>query len=285
MKFLSGYAGLWIPLLICFSIFWIARAEANDWRSRIKADQEINREDINEELIFGREVAARMLGKYKLYENPVLQKYVALAGNTVALNTNRPEVDFHFAILDTADINAYAAPGGFVFITKGALMIMQDEAELSGVLAHEIAHITERHIVKELNIHGTEASTASTLSRAIGGAGFESAKIAFYQTVDKAMNILFSDGYKREDEVQADMDAVIYCILAGYDPSGLSRYLKRAGSAGEKKTDVLDRTHPGHQMRADWIQKTIRQEGAEAVKLKENKARFLQTMKESGIKE
>ncbi|MEW6213643.1 MAG: M48 family metalloprotease [Nitrospirota bacterium] len=282
----GGYRGIFGGLfLLLFTIFNLvfslppSSAEQN-WRQRVSAAVEkVSKEDITEEVIFGREIAARILGKYSLYNNPQLMRYVNLVGNSIALNTNRPEIEFHFAVLDTAEINAYAAPGGYVFVTRGALARMQDESELAGVLAHEIAHITERHIVKELNIRATEESPVSGLARAIGGAGYEAAKVAFYQAINKAMDILFKDGYKREDEIQADKTAVLFCALSGYDSSGLVRYFERLNSIKGKQTEVLDRTHPAYDSRLSWLKETISKEGVDTARAKTNKERFSETMK------
>ena len=133
----------------------IHAGEGDGWRRRVSAEStDIAREDVSEEIRFGREIAARMVGRFGLYNDPQLMKYVNLVGRSLSQSTNRPELDFHFAVLNTSEINAYAAPGGYVFVTRGAIEKMQDESELAAVLAHEMTHINERHVVKELNIEG-----------------------------------------------------------------------------------------------------------------------------------
>ena len=255
-----------------------AEADAS-WRQRVSsADAEVIRDDVREEVTFGREIAARMVGRYGLYDNDQITRYVNLVGKTIALSTNRPELDFHFGVLNTDEINAYAAPGGYVFVTRGALMKMQDEAELAGVLAHEIGHIVERHVVKELNIHGVEGSASSGLARLIGG-GSDAARLAFYQSVDKALDILFKTGYKRDDEVQADRDALLFCALAGYDPAGLVRYFERLNAAKGKNTEVLDKTHPSYETRITWFKSTMTEEGMDPGAFKTFKERFAETAK------
>jgi len=193
--------------------FQPASAE-EDWRRRPSAGDVVEKEDIQAEIAFGREVAARLIGRYRLYDNESVLKYVTLVGRTLTQNTNRPEIEFHFAVLDTPEINAYAAPGGYVFVTKGALEKMQDESELAGVIAHEVAHISEKHVVKELKIKGDESSATAGLARLIGGTS-DAARSAFAQAVDKAMDVLLKDGYKREDEVQADRTGFIRDLLWG----------------------------------------------------------------------
>ena len=110
----------------------LAPAVEENFRQRTSMGDVVTTTDIAAEIEFGREVAARILGRYSVYDKPALIKYVNLVGLSLAQNTNRPELEFHFSILNSSDINAYAAPGGYVFITKGALELMKDESELAG---------------------------------------------------------------------------------------------------------------------------------------------------------
>ena len=273
--------------LVCLAlsaVLWGAppssSADDQAWRQRVPAGQEAGStsEDVNEEVRFGREVAARMIGRYGLYQNDQLTRYVNLVGLTLAGNANRPELTYRFAVLNTSDINAYAAPGGYIFVTRGALEKMQDESELAGVLAHEIVHVNERHVVRELGIRATDDSAASGLARMIGG-GSETARVAFTQAVDKAVDILFKTGYKREDEVQSDTGAVAICAIAGYDPAGLVRYFERINASKGKNTEVLDKTHPIYDTRIALLKETIAKEGIVSGNYKTQKERFDETMK------
>ncbi len=256
-----------------------ADEQATNWRQRMSSEStDVAKDDVAEEIRFGREVAARMIGRFGLYDNPRLLKYVNLVGHALAVNTNRPEIEFHFAVLNTDEINAYAAPGGYVFVTRGALAKMQDEAELAAVLGHEMTHINERHVVKELNIHGTEGSAAGGLARLIGG-GTEAARVAFFQSVDKALDMLFKTGYGREDEIQADRGAVLLCALSGYDPSALERYFERIGTIKGKATETIDKTHPPFEDRIAWLKDMITKEGIDTGSLADFKERFLDVQK------
>ncbi len=262
-----------VVLLLAFPASPRAAESEGQWRNRVSSGSDVEQSDITEEVRFGREVAARIIGRYGLYENPAVTKYVNLVGTVVAMNASRPEIDFRFAILNTDEINAFAAPGGYVFITKGALLKMQDEAELAGVIAHEIGHVVEKHVVKELNIRGSDDSAVSGLARAIGGST-DAARAAFAQAVDQAMDILFKNGYKREDETQADRDAVMLCALSGYEPSGLVHYFDRIKAAKGKQTEVLDKTHPSYDARIAWLNDTITKEGIESGNYKNYMDRF-----------
>ncbi len=258
-----------------------AAGKDENWRQRVSVSDDLTSSDVAAEMRFGREVAARVLARYGLYDNAQLTKYVNLVGNAVALNTGRPELQFHFGVLDTEEINAYAAPGGYVFVTKGALARMQDEAELAGVLAHEIAHIAERHVVKELNIKGSDPSGAGGLAMVIG-APTEAARTAFSQFVDKAVDMLFKDGYKRDDEAQADRDAVMFTALTGYDPAALSRYFERLLRIKGGRTEILDKTHPAYDVRIAAMKTVMNDEGMTAGSYKTNKERFADALKQYG---
>lgn len=254
-------------------------ADQQPWRQRVSAaPPETTSDDVSEEVRFGREVAARLLGRYGLNNEDRLTTYVNLVGQSLATNSNRPELQYHFAVLNTSEINAYAAPGGYVFITKGAIDKMQDESELAGVIAHEMGHINGKHVVKELDIKATEGSAAAGLARLIGG-GTESARIAFSKAVDKAMDTLFTTGYKREDEIQADKGSVMQCAVTGYDPAGLVRYFERIGAAKGKPTEVLDKTHPPYDARITLMKETITEASLDSSALKTHKERFTEVMK------
>jgi predicted Zn-dependent protease len=253
-------------------------AKSSNWRQRDSFSDDLSASDVSEEIRFGREVSARIISRSGLYDNQILNRYVNLVGNAIAFNTGRSEVQFHFGVLDTNDINAYAAPGGYVFITKGAIARMQNEAELAGVLAHEIAHIVERHIVKELGIKSSETSGTADLAMIIG-APTEAARTAFSKFVDKAVDMLFKEGYKREDEAQADRDAVTFCALTGYDPAALSKYFERLSLIKGKTTEVLDKTHPSYDARIANMKTVIAEEGMSAGNYQTRKERFIETVK------
>ena len=124
-------------------------AAESDFRRRAHAvnSNEFETGDIQAEVAFGREIAARILGREPLRDNAELARYVTLIGQALALNSGRSELSFYFAVLDSEQVNAYSTPGGYVFVTRGALKQMRDEAELAAVLAHEIAHVQLRHII------------------------------------------------------------------------------------------------------------------------------------------
>ena len=106
--------------------------------------------DEPEEIELGRAVASAVGSRYTLLRDEPLTRYVALVGNSVALQSDRPDIRYYFGVLDTDEVNAFAAPGGYVFITRGTLRLMRDEATLAGVLGHEIGHIALKHHVSAI---------------------------------------------------------------------------------------------------------------------------------------
>ena len=218
-----------------------AHADAGGFHSRLTrhagTPAEMRR-DVEAEIRFGRDIAAHILARYPLYNDEKQTRYVNLVGKALALHAPRNELDFHFAILDTDSVNAYSAPGGYVFITRGLLNTMRDESELAAALAHEIAHVTLRHVVKALNIHAAETNAQAGFAHLLSGFG-DPTKAAFTQAVGKAMDILFNDGLSKADELAADRTAVMLLADTGYDPGARP-------SAGTHQGSPR-RTHQDHQ--------------------------------------
>src|SRR5512143_1368515 len=260
--------------VLCPSSIPAAQPEEN-WRDRISTEAGVvATSDIVEEIRFGRAVAARIIGRYGLYENTQIMIYINLVGQTIARGANRPEIEFHFAVVNGEEIKAFGVPGGYIFITKGALREMRDESELAGVLAREVGHIAEKTAVRELNIRGIEDTGVSGLAQIIGGST-DPVRVAFLKAVGKAMDMLFVKGYKREEDAKADEDAVILCAMAGYDPSGLVRYMDRTRVAAGKQTGALDGTQTSIEVRIDRLKAFIFQEGADAGDFKTYEKRFI----------
>ncbi len=212
--------------------------------------------DLEAEVTFGRDIAARILGRIPLYQDRTVNRYVTLVGRALTLQGNRPELDYHFAVLDDDAVNAYSAPGGYIFVTRGALALMEDEAELAAVLAHEIAHVNLRHIVQRFNVRGREDSGIGALGRLLG-AGGDSARIAFAHAVNQVMALLFETGYNQSDELEADAEATLMLAAAGYDPTALRRYLTRLGKNPERQ----GKTHPSSRARLAALDRLIDGQG------------------------
>lgn len=259
--------------------------EPASFRERISSQKEMTfiSKDVEEEVLFGREIAARILGRIELLDNEKLNRYVNLVGKAVATHAVRSEIEYRFAVLDTKEINAYSTPGGYIFVTKGALQLMENEAELAAVLAHEVAHVSLRHIVKELDIRASDESPFSTFARFIGG-GSDPAKALFNQSVEKALTVLFKDGYKRADELEADKIAILLTALSSYKKDALINYLKRLANVKGSGRDDVGKTHPLYEERFSYIEKEMAQLGGSPETGVTNRDRFIDIMKNTKIK-
>jgi len=229
--------------------------------------------DVEKEVLFGREVAAIILADRKLDADDELNRYINLVGQSIVRHSNRPELAYFFAVVESSEINAYAVPGGYIFITTAALDLIRDEAELAAVLAHEIAHVADRHIVKALDIRADDESMTAMVSKIMGSTA-ESANVIFYQAVDHALALLFSKGLSRKDEYDADMQAVFLSAFAGYDPSAYPRLLTRLAGTEQQKRSELGNTHPSLDDRIKRIENTIRNQGLSTAENLTNEQRY-----------
>ncbi|MDH5300106.1 MAG: M48 family metalloprotease [Gammaproteobacteria bacterium] len=254
-------------------MFFSANSVAGDFHQREHQVtlQQITDNDIQAEIEFGQNIAARILGRVPLLNNPKLTEYVNLVGQSLASNANRPELGFRFAVLDADFVNAYSTPGGYVFITRGALQKMEDESELAAVLAHEIAHIGERHIVNSFKIKGKDENENVTGAARLLSGGKDSAAAAFLQALDQAVDLLFKTGFNHDDEYGADTQAILLLASTGYDVHALKRYLKRVDN---RHSTQEASTHPISQQRFTAIDDVIKSEGLNDFKGATAKSRF-----------
>lgn len=197
----------------------------------------------DEEANIGRVVAARVLATYPLLDDSDLQTYVTLVGNTVAAYSSRPTLEWHFAVIDTPIVNAFSAPGGFVFITSGALKDIHSEAELATLLGHEIAHVTQKHILREIkrgnviSAGADLAQSASNNSALTDEFGKKVGQIAY----DK----LFNTGLGRADENEADKLGVQLADAAGYRAAAFIDFVETLHKLeGTSELKQLTKTHP-----------------------------------------
>jgi beta-barrel assembly-enhancing protease len=213
---------------------------------------------VKRELQYGRLLAAQILKKYPVLNDEKAVMYVNKVGKSVAMFSGRTDIEYHFGILDTEGINAFATPGGYIFITKGALVNMSNEAELAGVLAHEIAHVNMKHIMKELPPPRETGGFVSFVASILVARG-AAVSGAFSEVVNKATELLFSKGYKRDDEFEADRVALQYAAETGYFPGGLPQFIKKIQSFKESHgSAVVYNTHPSNNERLSAIEKAMK---------------------------
>ena len=195
-----------------------------------------------QEQAIGQASAAKLINVFHLYNNPDMNRYVNLVGTAVARQSGRSVV-YHFGILDTDVVTAVSLPGGYVFITRGALANLKNEAELAGVLAHEIAHVDRRHLEKEVRAQKT-AQFAKEEAASHVPAGAELVNIAG-NVVTRALTLQVS----RDKESEADKVGVDLSAKAGYDAAGLRNFLQFLTSVPatpdtKKALGLWGSTHP-----------------------------------------
>ena len=172
----------------------------------------------DEEIKLGAGVSERVRERYGVVQDPAVHRYVTLVGSLLVRRSTRPSLPFKFIVLDTDGVNAFAAPGGFIHITRGALGLMSSEAELAGVLAHEISHVTEKHTVNAVRKNkliqiGAEESI--TKNPELWG-----------KLVDVTSDLVMA-GFGRGEEMESDRDGLAMADAAGYAPAGLGDFLDR----------------------------------------------------------
>ena len=214
--------------------------------------QEDNIQDVKEEVLIGKGMAAKVLGTFGHYNNSEANNYVNLIGQTLVGKIGRPEIKYYFAVLDSDEVNAFAAPGGYIFVTKGLLAFCKNESELAGVIAHEIAHVNQKHMYKEIKTK-REVSVGENITRILSRGGSDLSS-SLSSTITKGMEMLLDNGLTHNDEFNADSVGVIYSMSSGYNPTSLKLFLSRLELQHGLK---LSKTHPPFPIRLEKLQKTL----------------------------
>lgn len=213
-----------------------------------------------QEAAIGQASAAKMFHAFGAYDNPPMTKYVNLVGNTVAQSGARHDIQYHFAILNSEIVNAFAMPGGYIFITRGALANLQNESELAGVLAHEVAHVDGRHLEKEVRAKKTTSWAVEEGTAKVPGAAELNA------LTNDLISRALTSRYSQDKESEADKKGVQFAANAGYDPSGLVTFLQRmqiaSSSAADKRALGMlgGKTHPPFDQRVAALQPIVAQQ-------------------------
>jgi len=193
-----------------------------------------------DEIKIGREIAGNLLGASPLVKDEELQKYVNRVGRWVALQSERPDLPWHFGVIESNDINAFATPGGNVLITKGLYRKLANEAELAGVLGHEIGHVVKKHQLKLLQKQQFLDTGASLLGEK-AGKNSDAVKKLIGNGAEICARSLDKDA-----EFEADRIGMVLSARAGYDPYGLPEVLQEIGHVSKNDSSValLFKTHP-----------------------------------------
>jgi len=203
-----------------------------------------------DEYLLGRAVAANILAIYKPYTaNPALTNYVNLICQAIVINSPYPEIfnGYHVLVLDSPELNAFASPGGHIFITKGLVELTASEDMLAAVIAHELAHIMLKHSISTINAMKFIDEMAATADRASGFAGRDSAAqriLGFRNSVGSMMDTILKNGYSQEQELEADQEAIILLAASAYNPMAIMDVLKALQNTENFQSGGWNTTHP-----------------------------------------
>lgn len=196
-----------------------------------------------EEVQLGREITGNLLGASPLVNDPALQQYVNQVGRWVASQSERADLPWRFGVIESEAINAFAAPGGYIVLTKGLYRKLENEAQLAGVLAHEIGHVVKKHHLKVIQKQQLVGLGAGMLSDKISSKSSKG-----NQTLDKVIGNgaeIMARGLDKDAEYEADRDGVALAVRAGYDPYGLPEVLQSLSATTDQGgLALLYKTHP-----------------------------------------
>lgn len=179
-----------------------------------------------DEIALGEATARQILQQIPRAQDPALEAYVTGVGRRLAAQSERPQLPYRFFVLESKDVNAFAAPGGFLFVTTGALRLMQNEAQLAGVLGHEIAHVAKKHSVNAIR--------KTLIAQGIATAILTDNPTQLTAIAANIGATLILRGFDRQAETEADLLGAGYAFRSGYDPRALSSFLTAlARTSGE----------------------------------------------------
>ncbi|WP_410498091.1 M48 family metalloprotease [Chitinibacter sp. S2-10] len=211
-----------------------------------------------QEEAMGQNAMANLLGAAPLLNDPAVQRYVNQVGLWVALQSEQPNLNWRFGVIDTPNINSFAAAGGYILITRGLWDRIKSEAELAAVLGHEITHVTKKHHIRALASSKSQQAGADLISLI---ADYNSGKAGAQVGAKggKALSEVFVRGLDKNDEYEADVNGMVLAARAGYNPYALVSVLQMLGSVnpGDSAVALLFSTHPSPRDRLDRLDQTV----------------------------
>lgn len=227
--------------------------------------------EYEQEATMGETIALEALTKFgPVVQDKNLIAYVSMVGNVVARASDRPHTPYFFAICQNDDPNAFAVPGGYVFITTGLLKLVANEEELAGVLGHEIAHITEQHAIKMVRSSKFKAAAAQGLLFALTKDKTPQ-KQENYASLIGGFTDVMESGYGRKHETESDKLGILFAYRAGYGAHGLRNFLATLAQTEQSNPAFsFFKTHKDTGKRVQDLDKEIREEGYMASSLNSN---------------
>jgi predicted Zn-dependent protease len=226
-----------------------------------------------EEKLLGQKVSDQLRARFGVMQDPAVTKYVALVGNVVAQASTRPTLEWKFIVLDSDGVNAYAAPGGFIHVTRGLLGLLKNESELAGVLGHEVTHVADKHTIRAI-----QKGKGMNLGADVAGSQMSTRNDFLTNIGNKFFQKLYAGEWSRDDEEDADKVGIRDAAKAGYDPHGLANALLKIAdrNANMKEPNGMFASHPQIKDRIAAIEKQIASEKLSAKAVVE--ARYKQTI-------
>jgi predicted Zn-dependent protease len=227
-------------LLLCFCTLALAGCAVNP----VTGEQQIMLLSEHDESQLGRQTDQSVIDQYGLYDDAGLQRYLQTIGQTMGRNSHRPSLDWQFKVMDSPVLNAFAAPGGYIYVTRGLLASINNEAELAGVLGHEIGHVTARHSAQQYSNKMLADLGLGLGQSLLGGYGDLLAPI-----LETGAGLLFLK-FSRDDERESDALGVEYATRAGYDSDRTADFFvtlqRQSGANGQQDTRLPEffATHP-----------------------------------------
>jgi predicted Zn-dependent protease len=208
-----------------------------------------------QERALGLESAKAALQQYKPLNNPAVQAYVSGLGKRLAKFSDRPALDYQFTVVDSPEVNAFACPGGFIFVTSGILKKLKDESELGAVLGHETGHVVRQHALKSMQRQFIAQNGLAVLTALLGGKSGQLVE----QFGPLAGNLLLLRN-GREAELEADEQGLLITSRAGLDPAGMvgvQRMLLTEGGGGSGAFAEIFASHPPSEQRIQQAEKLL----------------------------
>ena len=216
--------------LVCLLVFHCATTGPGGKTSVILISTE-------QEVSIGKQMSEQVDKDYMILGDTVVQNYISRVGQKLVQVSDRKDLEYHFTVIDSKEINAFAMPGGYIYIYTGLLKLMESEAELSGVLGHEVGHIVARHGVRRLQ----QVIGISILLNIALGKSSEAVK----QGVSVGIGLMLQ-GFSRENELEADYDAIFYMSRASYNPQGMVDLLKKLDNLDKSGKNVIEKLAADH---------------------------------------
>jgi predicted Zn-dependent protease len=209
-----------------------------------------------QEVELGRQYAAEINAQLPIVQNPAVHSYINELGESIARRVDPRGIDYTFYVVNAAGVNAFAVPGGFIYVNRGLIERASNMSELAGVLAHEIGHVVERHSVEQLQ----KAQNANLLANVVYGVLLQRPPSGVEQVgVQVAGSAIFA-GYSRDAEREADIQAVGYLVTSGINPRGMPAFFQKLIEEQQRSPSTVEQwfsTHPLTQERIELVQQQI----------------------------